>query len=302
MGATLLFAVVVGSLAIGLVLLGRPATAERAARAAEAAARLPEPSAWPVAAALAVVLLLTGVAVDVPLLVLGFGALALSVAGWFTQAWREHAARADPTAIEAHRRILWPTGVPLLAFTGIAVVVISFSRILLAVSKDAAVALALVAAVGILMGCAAVALRPRLNAGLVASAAAVIVAAVVVGGVVAAAQGERDFHPAPAHAVAEAAKGVAFTKKKLTVPAAGQTVISFQNNDDQILHNVAVYTDKSGDDLVYFGNAVMGPGHATYRFPTPRPGEYFFRCEFHIATMTGTLVVLEPGTRAHEER
>jgi plastocyanin len=295
MGTMLFVSVLLASLVIGALLLGRPATAEEAGQAREAAAVLPQPSAWPMATAVAVTLLLAGIAVDVPLVVMGLGALALATAGWFTQVWREHAGRGDVVALDAHRRIIWPTGVPVLAFAGIAIAVISFSRILLAISKDAAVALALVAALVILIGCAFVALRPRVHAPLTASAAAVLAAGVVVGGVIAAAQGERDFHAAPSHRAAEMARGIVFTEKELEVGAGGQTVIDFQNHDEGVIHNIAVYTDKDAEELVFFGDAVSGPDEVTYRFSTPQPGEYFYRCEFHFQTMTGALVVEEPS-------
>ena len=257
-------------------------------------AALPAPSGWPMVAAVSVSLLLVGVAVDVPLVVLGVGAVVLSVGGWFLQVWQEHGTISRPANVAVHDRILWPAGLPLLVFVGIAILVISFSRILLALPKEAATAVALVVAAGILAVCSVIAIRPRLPARLLTGLGSLGFVAVVVGGVVAAGAGEREFHYQGPTKLELAAKGVKFDHEKIEAPAHNQVVVIFKNEDEGIQHNVAVYEDESVEEVIYQGNIFSGVRTVEYKIRTGEPGEYFFRCDIHPVEMVGTLVVEEP--------
>jgi plastocyanin len=67
------------------------------------------------------------------------------------------------------------------------------------------------------------------------------------------------------------------------------------NNDGRTPHNVAFYTDRSARDLIFRGELFTGNRTVEETFTSPGPGEYFFRCDAHPDTMTGTFVVKEAG-------
>jgi plastocyanin len=97
--------------------------------------------------------------------------------------------------------------------------------------------------------------------------------------------------------VGAAASG--FDKKCLAVASGGAFTVAFKN-DDQTVHNFVIYTTDpfpnpptadqrlGGADT----NAQVPAGSSqTYDVKALDPGTYFFRCDFHPTTMTGTFVV-----------
>ena len=63
------------------------------------------------------------------------------------------------------------------------------------------------------------------------------------------------------------------------------------NQDAGILHNFSLYATSSASQRIYMGELHTGPGSFDYTFTTPQAGSYFFRCDAHPDTMTGTLTV-----------
>lgn len=293
-GAVTLAAAAAAAALIGSFLTGRvrPVAAEVIAPAPNRDSPTVVATPWPMLLGLGAVLLLVGFAVDIQTVVLGLVALAVAGAGWIVQVWREHAHAADPAAIYAHERVVTPASLPVLALVGIAFVVVSFSRILLAIPQNASTALAIAAAAGVFVVAMVISSRSRIPGPALAGLLTVVGLAVVIGGVVAASNGEREVEHAPAvTTVSEVAKGTAFVKKRLTVEGESVT-IQFRNEDADIIHNIAVYTDETAKEAVYFGRDVQSLGKATYVFRA-EPGTYFYRCEFHAQQMTGTLTVEE---------
>ena len=88
-----------------------------------------------------------------------------------------------------------------------------------------------------------------------------------------------------------AAKNLLFDKRTLNAPANTPITIRFDNQDAGTLHNVAVYRDRTARTTTYKGDLVTGPVVVEYKFTTPAAGSYFFRCDVHPDTMTGTFVV-----------
>jgi glucose/arabinose dehydrogenase/plastocyanin len=87
------------------------------------------------------------------------------------------------------------------------------------------------------------------------------------------------------------AQNVAFDTTNLTVPAGARVVMTFVNADP-VPHNFALYTDNAALTPLFVGDTVQGPSTVTYTFTAPSAaGNYFFRCDIHPATMTGTFVV-----------
>lgn len=89
-----------------------------------------------------------------------------------------------------------------------------------------------------------------------------------------------------------AAEDIAFDTSTITVPAGAEVTVNFDNKDDGIPHNLAVYTDSSADEEIFVGDTVTGPATTTYTFTAPDdPGTYFFRCDVHPQQMTGDFIV-----------
>ena len=88
------------------------------------------------------------------------------------------------------------------------------------------------------------------------------------------------------------AKNMAFNTTTITVPAGAEITVNFDNQDNGIPHNFAVYQDKTAAKQIYKGDIIVGPRTITYTFTAPtKPGSYFFRCDVHPNTMTGHLIV-----------
>jgi plastocyanin len=252
------------------------------------------PNPWPLIAAVAIGTLAVGVAVNQTVLIVGIVACLIAAAGWFGQAWRE-----DPsyTAREGERiseRLLGPFGLPLLALTLIGVIMISLSRVLLAVSKKGSVVVALVVAVVILSVFFLLSARPRLSRLAFGLLAGVALLALIAAGSAGAASGYRTFENhntnPPVHQVA---KNINYSVKTITVTAGQTARIVFSNDDHGTYHNIAVYTENPGGTPIWTGEPIKGVRTITYTNVFPTAGKYAFRCDFH-ATMVGTFNVVNP--------
>jgi plastocyanin len=92
------------------------------------------------------------------------------------------------------------------------------------------------------------------------------------------------------------AQNLAFNLKTISVPAGVQVTVNLNNMDSGIQHNFSVYQQVSGGQAkaVFVGDPVLGPGIKTYQFTAPKDSTatYYFYCDFHPQSMTGTFVVI----------
>jgi nitrite reductase (NO-forming) len=88
-----------------------------------------------------------------------------------------------------------------------------------------------------------------------------------------------------------AAMDSVFDADCLAAPAGKPFEIVFDNMDAGIPHNVAIYTDESAETPLFVGETFNGPDVVTYEVPALEAGSYFFRCDVHPTTMTGTFEV-----------
>jgi plastocyanin len=82
-----------------------------------------------------------------------------------------------------------------------------------------------------------------------------------------------------------------FSTDALTFPAGKPTTLHFENNDGGQTHNFAIYTDSSATTPKFQGAITTGPQTVDYDIPKLPAGTYYFRCDVHPTTMTGTLTV-----------
>jgi plastocyanin len=250
---------------------------------------VPQPSPWPLIAALAVATVAVGLAVGPPLVGSGLLVGLVAFAGWLAQAWREHPGWSPRLSERMDDRLILPAGLPVMAFLVAALIAVSVSRVLLAVPKDPAVAVALVVAVVILLVCALLAasrLTPTAIAGLAVAAALLTGTA----GVVGAAAGEREFHPHEhPERVTAIARNTQFDVDEITAKAGEARLVEFRN-EDEVLHNIAVYEGEGEAAPPLFNGRPIVEGEVEYEIEIDKPGDFRFVCDFH-PNMTGAYIV-----------
>ena len=84
------------------------------------------------------------------------------------------------------------------------------------------------------------------------------------------------------------AADLAFDANVIQATAGEAFTINFTNND-AAPHNVAVYTEEGGEEIV-LGDVINGGETAEVEVPALDAGEYFFVCDIH-PDMTGSIVV-----------
>jgi hypothetical protein len=98
--------------------------------------------------------------------------------------------------------------------------------------------------------------------------------------------------PAGPTAVTLIAQNIKFDKRSIVACAGQPVTVTVDNRDAGTLHNVAFYTNRSAAQIIHKGEIFPGPAIKEERFTAPgTPGSYFFRCDVHPDTMTGTFSV-----------
>jgi plastocyanin len=190
--------------------------------------------------------------------------------------------------------LLLPILIPFVGLVVIVIVLFGFSRVLLSVKPNAATAIALVGAVGIMTTATFVASRKQVTgAALGAFVGAAAGIAMLAGGVAIAVIGPPEPEVQPFHAALAAPEGAAsagFSTDALTVEAAVPIELEFDNQDPGVGHNVQIFDgpDDSAPSL-FDGEVITGPAKIPFAVPPLSEGEYFFHCKIHPTTMTGTI-------------
>ena len=194
--------------------------------------------------------------------------------------------------------LLLPILIPVGALVVIVSILFLFSRVLLSLKPNAATATALAAAIGVIAFAAFVGSRKHVTgpalAGFVVAVAGI---AMLAGGIAIAVIGPPEEEAEAFHATLAAPAGAAangFATNVLSVEQNTPIDLEFDNEDDGVGHNVQIF---SGEDAsgapVFTGAIVTGPAKTVYHVPPLAQGGYFFHCEVHPTTMTGTITAEE---------
>ncbi len=260
-------------------------------------ASVPRGSGWPLAAAVSLTVLAVGAVVGVPVVLGGVILLLVVTGGWFARAWSEHPTWTRTVRLRVSSRLLAPIGLPIGGFLLAAVIAVSMSRILLAVSKNAATGVAIAAAVAIFTACYWVASRPRLGSSVIVALSVLAATSTVGAGIAGAIGGERRFehHEEKEEPLTIVAREIKFDKDTIRVEAGKEVHLEFVN-EDEVFHNVAVYDGSGGPDSkpVFNGEGFPGEAERKYEFKAPPAGTYTFVCDFH-PNMKGNFVSVGPS-------
>jgi hypothetical protein len=173
------------------------AMSENAATESPAAQQPVQRSLWPAIAAVAVGAIAVG-AQSKPI-VFKAGVIVLLAAGveWMVQSWSERAS-ADPAYNDdVRKRMLHPLEFPVLAAAGLAVIIYSFSRIMLWIDKSGGPVVFLIAGALVLVGGFLLAAKPGLKTGVVTGLCAIALLGLVSTGAVMAIDGQRTIEEHP---------------------------------------------------------------------------------------------------------
>lgn len=149
------------------------------------------PAPWPALAAVGVATMLVGLAGGNALLYVGAAIVFAVIVEWMAQGWAERSTRGAQRNQELRDRIMQPIEIPVAAAATIALVVVSFSRVLLALSKTGSTVIAIVIAATILAVAFLISARPRMSSTLLSAVLVVGAVGLIAGGITSAVIGER---------------------------------------------------------------------------------------------------------------
>jgi plastocyanin len=203
-----------------------------------------------------------------------------------------------------HRQsLLLPVVIPLGALAVIGTVLFGFSRIMLGASHNAATVTACVVAATIMVVAFVVARQRRVGPSAIGSMLGVVAGVALMTGSLAFLIVGPQKEPVEATDVTLVAGPKAstdgFDQTSLSFPADTPVNLDFDNQESGVEHDVVIFQEdpakNTGQTPLFTGALVTGPAKTTYRVPVLGEGSYFFHCEVHPATMTGTIKVTPGG-------
>ncbi len=165
---------------------------DAAVAAAPAGARPASGGLWPMVGGLGGALLVIGTVTDKRYFVAGIALVMVAVGEWAVQGWAERASADLAYNDKVRSFVLHPLELPVAGALGLAVIIYGFSRVMLAVSKEAGPAIFVVGAALITVFGALFSARPQLRSTMVGAICAAGAVLVVAGGIAGAATGERN--------------------------------------------------------------------------------------------------------------
>lgn len=206
---------------------------------------------------------------------------------------------------EFRNRAFLPVVLPIVILLGMIATIVFFALIMLYNTKVTAIVLAIVMAAGILTAISLLSSqddpdRQSRVAALGAGAIPVVLGvalALGIGGIPEDAlninREEISVIP-PDAAVIAARNSQDFVSDEVTMPAATEVTLVFDNEENGVPHNWALYTadPADGGEAIFNGEVITGPEQIPYTFESPEAGEYFFQCDVH-PNMRGVALATE---------
>ena len=99
------------------------------------------------------------------------------------------------------------------------------------------------------------------------------------------------------HGGGEAAAGITLTAAAVQFDtdqlswAGGEETTVTLHNEDSAPHNFSIYTDESAEEDLFVGQEVGAGASVDYAVDPLEAGDYFFRCDLHPTSMTGTVTI-----------
>lgn len=170
------------------------------------AAATPTASYWPIIAAFGATLGTVGLVLNNVFFVIGLVIVGAVAIEWTIQTWSERATGDPAVNREIRNRIMLPIEIPLGGIAIVALVVVGFSRVFLAVSAAAAVWVAFAVAAAVFGVGTLLSTRSQIRKDVVAGLLTLAAVVTITVGIIAALTGERDFHhPSSEHGAASVA-------------------------------------------------------------------------------------------------
>lgn len=192
-GAIALLSIATASgLIAGLSLFNRDGEVVVGDTAAPAGAEQLTSSMWPLIATVGFVGVVAGLITHPIVFFLGLIALLAAGTEWLVQSWSEGASSDKAYNASLRGRMLHPLEFPVLALVGLGIIILSFSRVMLAVSRDAGAIIFIVAGAVVLFAGSVFALKPSLKKTLVVGICVASAVGVAASGIAAASNGLRD--------------------------------------------------------------------------------------------------------------
>lgn len=192
-GAVALASIMIASgLLAGLALFNRDGDVQVGDASAPANAEPLGSSLWPLVSTLGIVGMGIGLITHEIVFLLGLVALCAGFVEWVIQGWSESASSDRAYNATIRGRLIHPLEFPVLATVGAGVLVVAFSRIMLAVSKTTGAITFIVVGSLVLAGGVLFAIRPNLKKTLAVGLCAIGAVGIVAGGIAGASVGKRD--------------------------------------------------------------------------------------------------------------
>lgn len=192
-GAVALTSIMIASgLLAGLALFNRDGDVQVGDASAPANAEPLGSSLWPLVSTLGIVGMGIGLITHEIVFLLGLVALSAGFVEWVIQGWSESASSDRTYNASVRGRLIHPLEFPVLAAVGAGALVLSFSRIMLAISKTTGAVTFIVVGSLVLAGGVLFATKPNLKKTLAVGLCAVGAVGIVAGGIAGASVGKRD--------------------------------------------------------------------------------------------------------------
>lgn len=232
-----------------------------------AAQERPSNSMWPAVGAFGGALVAIGLVATPVVFKAGIVVLLIALFEWLVQAWADRASSDRRFNASVRGRIMHPLEFPVLGAVGLTVIIYSFSRIMLFLSKESGPAVFIIVASLITLGGFLFASRPTVKTSVIAGICTIGALGLVSTGAVMAIDGERSMHEYPTVSTEPA---VCASNEETEVDKKGSQGVAAKSN-------VAATIIFNADGELYGQQVGMGEYSRTVTLQRSNPSQIMFR-------------------------